>query len=480
MPTPSGGVWRRVVDEAVRASRGAAARAGPPLFALAMAASFGDDTTRSYALSALRTGSQLFRFVEYADGMRGWGKGLRQAVGGWYQAQRSVRPAAYQVVKNRQRNGWTHRDLPRKAHPPVVDIPDFNALFGWVTQGAAAAADDPRYDIIRRRAGAGQCRRSGRGSGCHPAVWADPWEMAPVEALSDRRVWEALFEAMPLTALLRNLATLTRLGVIAPMSEGARRAAGRLTDTGELAGARIHPIAILAALTATGPGLRGQHAWLPAPAVADALDAAFGKSFAYAPQTGRRFYPGIDVSGSMGWRTAAGVAGLTPRMGAAAMAMAIARRESGYHMAAFADGRAYDGKGSADGKARRIRFSRRRDYEMMPPDISATNSIAEALRKTDGLPMRDALRRRLPADCFVVITDNETWAGDIHPVEALRQYREGIGMGIAAKLVAVAMTSTGGFSIADPEDGGMLAVVGFDAAGPQVVADFVGSQQGSG
>ena len=139
--------------------------------------------------------------------------------------------------------------------------------------------------------------------------------------MSDRRVWEVLFEAMPLTALLRNLATLTRLGVIAPMSEGARRAAGRLTDEGELAGARIHPIAILAALTATGPGLRGQHAWLPAPAVADALDAAFGKSFAYAPQTGRRFYPGIDVSGSMGWGTAAGVAGLTPRMGAAAMAM---------------------------------------------------------------------------------------------------------------------------------------------------------------
>ena len=53
-------------------------------------------------------------------------------------------------------------------------------------------------------------------------------------------------------------------------------------------------------------------------------------------------------------------------------------------------------------------------------------------------------------------------------------------MGIAAELVAVvvAMTSTG-FSIADPEDGGMLDVVGFDAAGPQVIADFVGSQPGS-
>jgi 60 kDa SS-A/Ro ribonucleoprotein len=29
-----------------------------------------------------------------------------------------------------------------------------------------------------------------------------------------------------------------------------------------------------------------------------------------------------------------------------------------------------------------------------------------------------------------------------------------------------------GFSIADPTDGGMLDVVGFDAATPQLIADF--------
>jgi 60 kDa SS-A/Ro ribonucleoprotein len=33
------------------------------------------------------------------------------------------------------------------------------------------------------------------------------------------------------------------------------------------------------------------------------------------------------------------------------------------------------------------------------------------------------------------------------------------------------MTATG-FSIADPSDPGMLDVVGFDAAAPQVMADF--------
>jgi 60 kDa SS-A/Ro ribonucleoprotein len=45
-------------------------------------------------------------------------------------------------------------------------------------------------------------------------------------------------------------------------------------------------------------------------------------------------------------------------------------------------------------------------------------------------------------------------------------------MGIAAKLVVVGMVSNG-FSIADPNDGGMLDVVGFDTATPQLVADFI-------
>ena len=66
--------------------------------------------------------------------------------------------------------------------------------------------------------------------------------------------------------------------------------------------------------------------------------------------------------------------------------------------------------------------------------------------------------------------DSETWAGAIHPVEALRQYRERTG--IAAKLVVVGLVSNG-FSIADPNDAGMLDVVGFDTAAPAAIADFI-------
>jgi 60 kDa SS-A/Ro ribonucleoprotein len=51
----------------------------------------------------------------------------------------------------------------------------------------------------------------------------------------------------------------------------------------------------------------------------------------------------------------------------------------------------------------------------------------------------------------------------------LRRYRE--KSGIAAKLVVQAFTSTG-FSIADPNDPGMLDVVGLDAASPNLVSAF--------
>ncbi len=67
----------------------------------------------------------------------------------------------------------------------------------------------------------------------------------------------------------------------------------------------------------------------------------------------------------------------------------------------------------------------------------------------------------------MVFTDDLTRVGPVRPAGALRRYRERTG--IAATLVAVGMASNG-FAIADPDDGGMMDVVGFDAAVPGVIA----------
>jgi len=85
------------------------------------------------------------------------------------------------------------------------------------------------------------------------------------------------------------------------------------------------------------------------------------------------------------------------------------------------------------------------------------------------LPMIWAQKHRVDVDTFCVYTDNETWAGSVHPAQALRAYRD--ARGIPAKLVVVGMTSNG-FSVADPNDAGMVDVVGFDTSTPPVIADF--------
>ena len=81
-----------------------------------------------------------------------------------------------------------------------------------------------------------------------------------------------------------------------------------------------------------------------------------------------------------------------------------------------------------------------------------------------------ALEKGIKADAFVVYTDNETWYGDIHPAQALRRYREQTG--IPAKLVVVGMVANQ-FTIADPQDAGMLDVVGFDTAVPNLITQFI-------
>lgn len=116
--------------------------------------------------------------------------------------------------------------------------------------------------------------------------------------------------------------------------------------------------------------------------------------------------------------------------------------------------------------------------QFMPLDISPKQRLDDVVRRIDHLPatgtdcaipMLWALQNRIAVETFVVYTDSETWAGRIHPAQTLRQYRERTG--IAAKLVVVGMVSSG-FTIADPSDKGMLDIVGFDVAAPNIISDF--------
>jgi 60 kDa SS-A/Ro ribonucleoprotein len=97
-------------------------------------------------------------------------------------------------------------------------------------------------------------------------------------------------------------------------------------------------------------------------------------------------------------------------------------------------------------------------------------AISRYMGGTDAtLPIRYATEQKREVDVFEVYTDNETWAGPEHVSQALRAYRQ--KSGIDAKLVSVAFTATE-YSVADPADPGMLDVVGFDTAAPNLISAF--------
>jgi len=282
-------------------------------------------------------------------------------------------------------------------------------------------------------------------------------EMIRTEHLGSPRVWGALLEKMPMTAMIRNLGNMSKIGLLAKGKwETVNKVVGRITDEAALRKSRIHPLSILAALVTyqRGKGLRGSGEWEPVGDVVDALDDAFYLAFGNVEATNKRRLIGLDVSGSMASSEIAGVGGISPRMGSAAMCLVTYRTEPNVAVMMFSQ-------------------------DFIPLEIGRKERLDSVMKKiynlpfqgTDcALPMLYALKNGIEVDVFEVYTDSETWAGDIHPVQALQEYRR--QSGIPAKLIVVGMVSNG-FSIADPNDGGMLDVVGFDVSAPSVMRQFI-------
>jgi len=471
----------RTVAEIVRISEeGRAPKNDPALFALALAAGLGDVETRRAALDALprvaRTGTHLFQFALYVEGFRGWGRSLRRAVGRWYAAQ-PVDALAYQAVKYRQRAGVTHRDLLRLAHParrvgagnPELDVSDEHArLFEWIVRGGETDGLPALVEGFVRA----QEAATPREAAALVREYRLPREALQPEHLTSAEVWEALLDDMPMTALIRNLATMTRVGVLQPRSAGTATAVALLGDAERIRRARVHPIAVLAALRtyASGRGARGRGTWNPVREVVNALDAAFYTAFGNVEPTGKRLLLALDVSGSMTYGDIAGIPGLTPRDASAALALVTAATESRYEVLGFFAGR----RGWKSGG----RLPGWGANGLTPLAISPRQRLDDAVKTVSGLPfggtdcalpMLYAQAHKREIDTFVIYTDSETWAGDIHPDQALRDYR--YASGIDARLVVVGMVSNG-FSIANPADPEMLDVVGFDTATPQLISDF--------
>jgi 60 kDa SS-A/Ro ribonucleoprotein len=468
----------RVVKRIVEISEcGRAPKNDPALFVLALVATHGNEPAKAQAFSNLgkvcRIGTHLFHFAEYVNAMRGWGRGLRNAVAGWY-VGREADDLARQAVKYQQRDGWSHRDLLRLAHPKAPS-PQHDAAFRWMLSGAGSTGQRQ----VSRNVG-GQDRVTHYGAvGPLPKLLEAfeqakrasskdeivklitecdlPREAIPTQWLNEVEVWDALLQRMPMTAMIRNLGKMTSIGLIQPFSEANALVIRKLKDETALKRARIHPLAVLIAekVYAQGKGEKGSLVWTAVPGIVDALDAAFYATFQNVEPCGKPVLLALDISASMDSGSVAGSC-LTPREASAAMALVTASTEAEHHILGFAD-------------------------RLVPLDISPRTRLDDVVKRisdlpfggTDcALPMIWAKERSLTVSAFITYTDSETWAGNIHPAQALRQYRSAFVSD--AKAVVVAMTSNG-FTLADPNDRGMLDVVGLDASVPAVIADFVRS-----
>ncbi len=456
---------RRTVDMIVEISQsGRAPKNDAAILALAILAANDNDAVRQLALSAVskvcRIGTHIFQFTAACRELRGFGRGLREAIAGWYN-DKPVADLAYQVTKYRNRAGYTHRDLLRLSHPnPVSEQRD--DLYGWIVGKGKNWVEAPNVDNPLAYTYA--LDRIGE---LDPASFRDAirliedynlaFEHVPTCFLNNANVWDALLPNLKPTSLIRNLGKMTTVGLLKPLSKSTSYVCEVLNNAERIRKARVHPLSILLALNTyqQGHGLLGNLSWRPVPQITSALESAFYLAFDAVEPTNKRHFLAVDVSGSMGWSYLANTR-LSAREASACMSLVTSKVEPNTYTLGFSD-------------------------ELTDLGITSHSNLNDVLntiknlrmRRTDcALPMIYAKQNKLEVDAFIVYTDNETWFGSIHPSQALDQYRQ--ASGIDAKLIVAGMTATG-FTIADPNDTGMLDVVGFDAACPAIMANFVRS-----
>jgi len=451
------------------------------LFLLALAMKHGDDATKqavaTSAPSMLRTGTHLLHFTAMLDSLGGWNRSKRRLVAKWFEDQEADK-VAYQVLKYQQRDGWAMRDVLRVAHPkPPTET--HRAVYEWTCgrkpEGLPEILADHQAMLLA--IGAGEMTASEaalEGIRCRL-----PREALPTEALADPVVWRALLPQTPPHALFRNLGNLTASGVLTQGGKDASLVAERLVDREGLVRARVHPFAVLLAslVYQQGRGVRSDKTWTPVRQIIEALDDAYEAAFATVKPTGKRVLIGVDISNSMA-QPCQGTPIATSKA-AAAMALTLARAEPNATVVHF------------DVAVQRVvPITKRSALSSIEATNGGGTDLASPIRwalgeATGSMQVMNGWGHRqlytpptqLPParehfDAFIILTDNETWAGNGHASQYLDAYRKQINP--KAKLICCSMAANHA-NIVDPNDAGSLGCAGLDANLPAIVAEFIGA-----
>ena len=447
----------RTVNRIVEVSDGnLAPKNDPAIYALALAAKTGDDATRALAYKSMpkvcRIGTHLFQFADAINDLGGWGRGARKSVANWYLDKEDDK-LAYQLVKYRQRDGWSHRDLLRLSHPVAKD--EGNGRLLSYAAGKFSDSPEPLPAVI----GAYELAKNASIQETVGLIkeYNLPREAINTEYVNKPEVQEALLWEMPITALVRNLGNLTKSGVLSPFSQGTVRTIDLLTDGVRIRKSRIHPMAIYLALSvyASGRSVLGSGEWTPVQSVIMALNEAFYLSMGNVIPSGKKILYALDTSGSMGGRSygSPAIHYDTPIAKAAAMALIAAKTESQYEII------------GVDTSIQNVGID---------PSMRLDQAIAEAGRHGGGgtdlsLPYQYLLQKGYDVDGIVLYTDSETWAGNFHASEALALYRRAVPHDVRNAVVSMVPNA---WSVGDTKDPLTLQTIGLDASLPQTLSAF--------
>ena len=433
------------------------------LWAIAEALITGNDHLKALAPRMARevaqTGTDVFELASYVKGRRGWGPAVKN-VFDEFLASMPVDTLALWSVKYRNRNGWTWRDLLRQQHTKPGHDPRRTAVFGFMT-GKTEPTGSLVIDGYLRAQGAVDEKAIVQ----LVSEYGLPWEALTDEQRTDD-VWKACLPFIGNRAVLRNMASFTRRGL-------SKDAAFRDAVTARIAGAsNLHPVNVLDAMRSYGSGGRlgrsQADTFIPDPRWLESMEDCLTRSFTDGvTATGKRVYVGLDVSGSMG-SMASGSVVLSCRDVGAAIALAMVNNEPDVAVFGFTSvsGSSYAARTRGGTAMTHLPFTRRTAFADAVAHVTGMPFGA-----TDcSLPMLHAMEMKANIDTFIVITDNETWAGHVQPMEALRQYRK--ASGINAQLAVVGLTATN-FTIADRRDRATMDFVGFSSDLPKAIEKFM-------
>lgn len=432
---------------------GRAPKNDPAIFALALAVAQGTPDVKNYALSQIekvcRTGTHFFTFLSELKGLNvKWGRSVTRNVANWY-LNKSADQLALQLVKYRQRNGWTHTDAMRLSHPAFAKQDDLakRALVEHFMDGKFSEVSVPDVYI-------------GFLNVQQPSIPIEealkeiercklPWEALPTEMLNNVKVWETLLPNMGYTALLRNLGKLTNIGLL-ESSQWKSFVAEKLVNG--IPQNRVHPMQILVALKtySMGKGFKGSLTWSPEGRISSSLNDAFYASFGKLDRNGKARKVAVDVSGSMsGTRCFNGLFQL--HEAAACMAMVDVHCAPDSQVI------------GVDGAIHEFDIHGRRLDDVMRL-FGSINGGTTHLQLVPLHKIKDT------PDMTVIYTDNVSWTGG-HVFEAWNRAKQ---INPNARLANITMVPNQ-YQLTPADDGSVIQIAGFDASIPQILSAFAGS-----